>query len=41
MVVESEIGDASRARVSGRGLVEGRTFEMCDFIVDTRHAGEY
>ncbi|XP_066474120.1 filamin-B isoform X1 [Tiliqua scincoides] len=39
MVVESEIGDASRARVSGRGLVEGRTFEMCDFIVDTRHAG--
>lgn len=41
MVVESEIGDASRARVSGRGLVEGRTFEMCDFIVDTRHAGQF
>ncbi|CAI5767330.1 filamin-B isoform X4 [Podarcis lilfordi] len=39
MVVQSEIGDASRARVSGRGLVEGRTFEMCDFIVDTRDAG--
>ncbi|XP_063147802.1 filamin-B isoform X2 [Candoia aspera] len=39
MVVQSEIGDASRARVSGRGLVEGRTFEMCDFIVDMRDAG--
>ncbi|KAM6470409.1 filamin-B isoform 2-T2 [Liasis olivaceus] len=39
MVVQSEIGDASRARVSGRGLVEGHTFEMCDFIVDTRDAG--
>ncbi|XP_060095709.1 filamin-B isoform X3 [Heteronotia binoei] len=39
MVVQSEIGDASRARVFGRGLVEGRTFEMCDFIVDTRDAG--
>ncbi|XP_077181563.1 filamin-B isoform X2 [Paroedura picta] len=39
MVVQSEIGDASRAKVSGRGLVEGRTFEMCDFIVDTRDAG--
>ncbi|POI31885.1 hypothetical protein CIB84_004364, partial [Bambusicola thoracicus] len=39
MVVQSEIGDARRARVYGRGLVEGRTFEMCDFIVDTRDAG--
>uniref|UniRef100_A0A8U7NJ59 Filamin B n=1 Tax=Corvus moneduloides TaxID=1196302 RepID=A0A8U7NJ59_CORMO len=39
MVVQSEIGDARRARVFGRGLVEGRTFEMCDFIVDTRDAG--
>uniref|UniRef100_A0A8C0H060 Filamin B n=1 Tax=Chelonoidis abingdonii TaxID=106734 RepID=A0A8C0H060_CHEAB len=39
MVVQSEIGDASRAKVSGRGLIEGRTFEMCDFIVDTRDAG--
>ncbi|XP_048343970.1 filamin-B isoform X2 [Sphaerodactylus townsendi] len=39
MVVQSEIGDARRARVSGRGLVEGRTFEMCDFIIDTRDAG--
>nr|AAA58939.1 filamin [Gallus gallus] len=39
MVVQSEIGVARRARVYGRGLVEGRTFEMCDFIVDTRDAG--
>uniref|UniRef100_A0A8C4V1W2 Filamin B n=1 Tax=Falco tinnunculus TaxID=100819 RepID=A0A8C4V1W2_FALTI len=39
MVVQSEIGDARRARVFGRGLVEGRTFEMCDFIIDTRDAG--
>uniref|UniRef100_A0A8D0GGW0 Filamin B n=1 Tax=Sphenodon punctatus TaxID=8508 RepID=A0A8D0GGW0_SPHPU len=39
VVVQSEIGDANRARVSGRGLVEGRTFEMCDFIIDTRDAG--
>uniref|UniRef100_A0A8C9ERW4 Filamin B n=1 Tax=Pavo cristatus TaxID=9049 RepID=A0A8C9ERW4_PAVCR len=39
IVVQSEIGDARRARVYGRGLVEGRTFEMCDFIVDTRDAG--
>lgn len=39
MVVQSEIGDASRAKVYGRGLSEGRTFEMSDFIVDTRDAG--
>ncbi|XP_063113409.1 filamin-B isoform X5 [Cavia porcellus] len=39
MVVQSEIGDARRARVYGRGLSEGRTFEMSDFIVDTRDAG--
>ncbi|XP_054990702.1 filamin-B isoform X2 [Sorex araneus] len=39
MVVQSEIGDASRAKVYGRGLSEGRTFEMSEFIVDTRDAG--
>lgn len=39
MVVQSEIGDARRAKVYGRGLSEGRTFEMSDFIVDTRDAG--
>lgn len=40
MVVQSEIGDASRVKVFGQGLVEGRTFEMSDFVVDTRDAGE-
>lgn len=40
MVVQSEIGDASRVKVFGPGLVEGRTFQMADFIVDTRDAGE-
>nr|XP_033781692.1 filamin-B isoform X2 [Geotrypetes seraphini] len=39
MVVQSEIGDANRVRVSGPGLREGRTFEMSEFIVDTRDAG--
>lgn len=39
MVVQSEIGDARRAKVYGRGLSEGRTFEMSEFIVDTRDAG--
>lgn len=40
MVVQSEIGDASRVKVFGQGLVEGHTFEMADFVVDTREAGE-
>uniref|UniRef100_A0A8C4R4Z0 Calponin-homology (CH) domain-containing protein n=1 Tax=Eptatretus burgeri TaxID=7764 RepID=A0A8C4R4Z0_EPTBU len=35
----SEIGDASRVRVSGRGLKEGQTFQMAEFIVDTTNAG--
>ncbi|XP_056111319.1 filamin-B isoform X2 [Rhinichthys klamathensis goyatoka] len=39
MVVQSEIGDASRVKVFGQGLVEGNTFEMSDFVVDTREAG--
>ncbi|KAK1799532.1 hypothetical protein P4O66_000414 [Electrophorus voltai] len=39
MVVQSEIGDASRVKVFGQGLVEGHTFEMSDFVVDTRDAG--
>ncbi|XP_069499881.1 filamin-B isoform X2 [Ambystoma mexicanum] len=39
MVVQSEIGDASRVKVSGPGLTEGHTFELSDFIVDTRDAG--
>ncbi|XP_006631014.2 filamin-B isoform X2 [Lepisosteus oculatus] len=39
MVVQSEIGDASKVKAYGQGLVEGHTFEMSDFIVDTRDAG--
>eukprot|EP00062_Callorhinchus_milii_P024180 gi/632983815/ref/XP_007908833.1/ PREDICTED: filamin-B [Callorhinchus milii] len=39
IVGQSEIGDASRVKVCGEGLKEGRTFEMSDFIVDTRDAG--
>ncbi|XP_061815670.1 filamin-C isoform X1 [Nerophis lumbriciformis] len=39
MVAQSEIGDASKVKVFGPGLVEGRTFEVAHFIVDTRTAG--
>uniref|UniRef100_A0A7N8XKF1 Filamin C, gamma b (actin binding protein 280) n=1 Tax=Mastacembelus armatus TaxID=205130 RepID=A0A7N8XKF1_9TELE len=39
MVGQSEIGDASKVKVYGQGLVEGRTFEVAEFIVDTRSAG--
>ncbi|XP_067325490.1 filamin-C isoform X7 [Anolis sagrei] len=39
MVGQSEIGDASKVKVSGKGLVEGHTFEVSEFIVDTRTAG--
>lgn len=39
-VGQSEIGDASRVKVKGHGLVEGHTLEVADFIVDTRTAGE-
>ncbi|XP_075900104.1 filamin-C-like isoform X3 [Nelusetta ayraudi] len=38
-VGQSEIGDASRVKVKGHGLVEGHTLEVADFIVDTRTAG--
>uniref|UniRef100_A0A8C4T6N6 Filamin A n=1 Tax=Erpetoichthys calabaricus TaxID=27687 RepID=A0A8C4T6N6_ERPCA len=39
LISQSEIGDASRVRVSGPGLTEGRTFEPAEFIIDTRDAG--
>ncbi|KAM6895601.1 filamin-C-like isoform 2-T2 [Xenentodon cancila] len=39
MVGQSEIGDASKVKVYGQGLVEGHTFEVSEFIVDTRNAG--
>uniref|UniRef100_A0A3Q3J7Y0 Calponin-homology (CH) domain-containing protein n=1 Tax=Monopterus albus TaxID=43700 RepID=A0A3Q3J7Y0_MONAL len=39
MVGQSEIGDASKVKVYGQGLVEGHTFKVAEFIVDTRNAG--
>ncbi|XP_061910179.1 filamin-A isoform X1 [Entelurus aequoreus] len=39
MINQSEIGDASRVRVSGPGLSEAKTFEPAEFIIDTRDAG--
>lgn len=39
MVGQSEIGDASKVKVFGQGLVEGHTLEVAEFIVDTRNAG--
>ncbi|CAF95123.1 unnamed protein product, partial [Tetraodon nigroviridis] len=39
MVGQSEIGDASKVKVFGQGLIEGHTFEVAEFIVDTRNAG--
>lgn len=40
MVGQSEIGDASKVKVYGQGLIEGHTFEVAEFIVDTRNAGD-
>lgn len=40
LVGPAEIGDASRVKVWGQGLLEGRTFQLAEFIVDTRSAGE-
>ncbi|XP_034019749.1 filamin-C isoform X3 [Thalassophryne amazonica] len=39
MVGPSEIGDAGKVKVYGQGLVEGRTFEVAEFIVNTCNAG--
>uniref|UniRef100_A0A672YRV6 Filamin B n=1 Tax=Sphaeramia orbicularis TaxID=375764 RepID=A0A672YRV6_9TELE len=39
MVVQSEIGDASRVKAHGDGLVQGTTFNNASFVVDTREAG--
>lgn len=39
LVGPSEIGDASKVRVWGKGLSEGQTFQVAEFIVDTRNAG--
>uniref|UniRef100_UPI00398F5899 filamin-A-like isoform X3 n=1 Tax=Pristiophorus japonicus TaxID=55135 RepID=UPI00398F5899 len=39
MINQSEVGDASRVRVTGPGLTEAQTFEPADFTIDTREAG--
>ncbi|KAM7421946.1 hypothetical protein PAMA_010159 [Pampus argenteus] len=39
MVVQSEIGDASRVKAHGDGLVQGTTFTNASFVVDTQEAG--
>uniref|UniRef100_A0A3B1J572 Filamin C n=1 Tax=Astyanax mexicanus TaxID=7994 RepID=A0A3B1J572_ASTMX len=39
MVGPSEIGEASRVRAFGKGLMEAHTFEVAEFFVDTRNAG--
>ncbi|XP_056130431.1 LOW QUALITY PROTEIN: filamin-B [Lampris incognitus] len=39
MVVQSEIGDASRVKAYGDGLMQGQTFTNASFVVDTRDAG--
>ncbi|XP_047439837.1 filamin-B isoform X1 [Mugil cephalus] len=39
MVVQSEIGDATRVKAHGDGLVQGTTFNNATFVVDTREAG--
>ncbi|KAG7221104.1 hypothetical protein INR49_017545 [Caranx melampygus] len=39
IVGQSEIGEASRVKAFGKGLVEAHTFEMAEFFVDTRNAG--
>ncbi|BFZ08117.1 hypothetical protein BsWGS_11156 [Bradybaena similaris] len=38
-VGESEIGNASKVKVYGKGLTEGTANEINEFIVDTREAG--
>ena len=40
-VGESELGNAGKVRVSGKGLTEGMANEVNEFIVDTREAGMY
>lgn len=40
MVGQSEIGEASRVKAFGKGLVEAHTSETAEFFVDTRNAGE-
>lgn len=41
MVGQTEIGEASRVKAFGKGLVEAHTFEVAEFFVDTRNAGMF
>ncbi|XP_013789840.1 filamin-A-like [Limulus polyphemus] len=38
-VLEREIGDASKVKVTGPGIKEGKTHQKNEFLIDTRHAG--
>uniref|UniRef100_A0A8C3CZJ3 Filamin A n=1 Tax=Cairina moschata TaxID=8855 RepID=A0A8C3CZJ3_CAIMO len=38
-ISQAELGDASRVRLTGPGLREGRTFQPSHFTIDTRDAG--
>ncbi len=40
-VGESEIGNASKVKVSGKGLIEGMANEVNEFMVNTKEAGQY
>ena len=40
-VGESEIGNASKVKVSGKGLTEGMANELNEFFVNTKDAGMY
>ena len=39
-VGETELGNANKVKVSGKGLVEGMANEANEFVVDTRDAGQ-
>lgn len=39
-ISQLEIGDASKVKVSGTGLLGGRTNHISQFVVDTCNAGE-
>lgn len=38
---ETELGNADKVKVYGKGLEEGMANELNEFIVDTREAGKY
>lgn len=40
MVGESELGNAKKVKVTGKGIKEGMANEVNDFVVDTKQAGK-